>query len=339
MFGSNMLMFIVGFAWGTAGASNCSGRGSRYLEDVALGLPATCECDQCYTGAACEDEVSSCIVDVTTVELTAFGEWFLQAPVARDAQCSIGSGYHPGYLATPSYLAPRDGAAHAEPRARMSSLLNATIRGLHQEVGNVPLSVARDYQLVIGAGAMQLLTAAVWALSDTAPDTPLVARAPYWGEFKAIAQVLAPRVQWAEAANVSADGVVEIVTTPNNPDGGISSPLLPGSQQIFDLVYDWPMFANVSKVRELLQRAQPQVVIFSLSKMSGYAATRFGWALVKSPLVAERMGHYIFVQGQGTGVESQYRAARLLRTIWQAGHNYIGHNYIGRDFIGHNHVQ
>ena len=42
---------------------------------------------------------------------------------------------------------------------------------------------------------------------------------------------------------------------------------------------------------------------------------RFGWALIKDRTVAAALDHYLFLHGQGPGVEAQYRAARILDAI------------------------
>ena len=75
----------------------CSGHGMQYPEDVALGLPAACECYQCYGGSTCTELMDNCTVDVTTVELTAFGAWFGAKP--NETSCSLTPLYHQEYLA------------------------------------------------------------------------------------------------------------------------------------------------------------------------------------------------------------------------------------------------
>ena len=61
--------------------------------------------------------------------------------------------------------------------------------------------------------------------------------------------------------------------------------------------------------------SKPPIIIFSLSKLTGYAASRFGWAFVRDRDVAQAMDSYIFINGQGSSVEAQYRAIRILQTI------------------------
>ena len=60
-------------------------------------------------------------------------------------------------------------------------------------------------------------------------------------------------------------------------------------------------------------------MIFSLSKVAGYAATRFGWALVKNKTVAALMGKYLsFTTGGGPSAESQIRAANVIRAMYMS---------------------
>ena len=81
---------------------------------------------------------------------------------------------------------------------------------------------------------------------------------------------------------------------------------------IHDLVYDWPGTGGGGAA---LGGGAVEVAIFSLSKLAGYAATRVGWAFVKDPAVAAAMRHYIFINGQGAGVEARYRATRVLQAV------------------------
>ena len=96
----------------------------------------------------------------------------------------------------------------------------------------------------------------------------------------------------------------------------ICAPKFETSLEIFDYVYNWPSFRNFSHaVDKKSSSRKPQIIIFSLSKLTGYAASRVGWAFVADRNVAQAMDSYIFVNGQGAGVEAQYRAIRILQNL------------------------
>ena len=56
--------------------------------------------------------------------------------------------------------------------------------------------------------------------------------------------------RWASDAGE----IIEIITSPNNPDGRINVPTTTTTKTIYDSVYDWPSFlAQVIAVRKTLQ--------------------------------------------------------------------------------------
>ena len=200
-------------------------------------------------------------------------------------------------------------------RDRISNKLNATICELHRKVGNV--AGLEERFLVVGAGAMQVLSASIHALCDAERNAscPLYTKRPFWGEIEDLANVQAPRIRWMKSTNdlwaSDAGEIIEIITSPNNPDGRINVPTTTTTKTIYDSVYDWPSFPSPGDSSE----KDPAIQVFSLSKLAGYAASRVGWALIKDKAVAEAVESYIFLNGQGAGVEAQYRAARVLKAI------------------------
>ena len=65
-------------------------------------------------------------------------------------------------------------------------------------------------------------------------------------------------------------------------------------------------------------------MVFSLSKLSGMASSRLGWALVRDPDVAARMGAYIYATTIAPSAESQLRALLALRSILRQPALYFG---------------
>lgn len=77
--------------------------------------------------------------------------------------------------------------------------------------------------------------------------------------------------QWANASLSSADGFIEFVTSPNNPDTRLCKPVLGGSAAaIVDHAYYWPHFTHIPAPSD------EDVMMFTMSKLSGHAGSRFG---------------------------------------------------------------
>lgn len=66
--------------------------------------------------------------------------------------------------------------------------------------------------------------------------------------------------------------VIEIVTSPNNPDGKLKRAVLegPNIKSIHDYAYYWPHFTPIT------HPADEDVSLFSLTKTTGHAGSRFG---------------------------------------------------------------
>lgn len=66
--------------------------------------------------------------------------------------------------------------------------------------------------------------------------------------------------------------MVEFVTAPNNPDGQLNKPILKGPfvKTIYDHAYFWPHFTPIPAPTD------EDLMIFSISKLTGHAGSRFG---------------------------------------------------------------
>lgn len=194
----------------------------------------------------------------------------------------------------------------------VTRMLNSTIRALHTAVGNVD---PREYTLVIGSGGVQLIDAAFYALTqgpNANRSMHVFAQAPAYPHFQQTAG-LNPLTQWVadpKAAGVSPVDLIEVVTSPNNPDGKPTVPRYPAAAQVTDYVYRWPHYAPATAGAR-----SDALMIFSHSKLTGFAASRIGWALVRDPAVAATMSKYMFLQSTAPAVEAQLRAIRSLRAI------------------------
>lgn len=64
--------------------------------------------------------------------------------------------------------------------------------------------------------------------------------------------------------------IIEFVTSPDNPDGLLKKAVLEGAKAINDHAYFWPHYTAIPAP------ADEDVMLFTLSKLTGHAGSRFG---------------------------------------------------------------
>ncbi|XP_062193819.1 tryptophan aminotransferase-related protein 2-like [Phragmites australis] len=186
------------------------------------------------------------------------------------------------------------------------------VRRLHRLVGN---AVVDGYHVLVGTGSTQLFMAALYALSPAGADEPMsvVSTAPYYSSYPAVTDFLQSGLfRWAGDANsFKGDTYIELVCSPNNPDGSIREAVLASvtGKTVHDLAYYWPQYTPISK------RAGHDIMLFTVSKSTGHAGTRIGWALVKDRGIAQKMTKFIELNTIGVSKDSQLRAAKVLRAV------------------------
>lgn len=113
----------------------------------------------------------------------------------------------------------------------------------------------------------------------------------------------------------AAQPVIEMVTSPNNPDGLSRSPQVAPSTHtstVMDYAYYWPHFVAIGAPVAPPNRT---VGLFTLSKLTGHASTRIGWALTPDADVAAAMRRLVEVSTLGVPRESKRRATVLLEHV------------------------
>ncbi|CAO2199191.1 unnamed protein product [Urochloa humidicola] len=191
------------------------------------------------------------------------------------------------------------------------------VRRLHRLVGNAAVD---GYHVLVGTGSTQLFMAALYALSPPAATRAepmsVVSTAPYYSSYPAVTDFLQSGLfRWAGDANsFKGDTYIELVCSPNNPDGTIREAVLSSKSGIavHDLAYYWPQYTPITK------RADHDIMLFTVSKSTGHAGTRIGWALVKDRDVAKKMTKFIELNTIGVSKDSQLRAAKVLRAVSDA---------------------
>ncbi|XP_029130280.1 tryptophan aminotransferase-related protein 4 isoform X2 [Cajanus cajan] len=272
---------------------SCSGHGRAFLDGLVLHGKPVCECNMCYGGSDCSQLLPHCMVDADSGDPT-FLEPFWMKNAARSAV--VVAGWH-----RMSYEFS-DGSLISEE-------LKAHIRSVHASVGN---AITDGKYIIIGAGATHLLNAAVHALSSNASSS-----SPTKVVYKEQTEFFKSEdykfngdtSMWKNDSSKSS--FIELVTSPNNPDGHLKKAVLQGQyvKTIHDLAYYCPHFTPI------LAPADEDLMIFTLSKLTGHAGSRFGWAIIKDEGVYRRMLTYMDLSTYGVSRETQLRVLKLLKVV------------------------
>ena len=154
----------------------------------------------------------------------------------------------------------------------------------------------------------------------TSAPAAVWAKAPYYSEYAGPANYFQTRLfEWQEGTappTPSGDRpVIEMVTSPNNPDGALRTAEVSPSEHtytVYDHAYYWPHFTpTATPVTEHLT-SNRSVALFTLSKLTGHASTRIGWAVCRCPEVARLMREFVKLNTMHVPRESQLRAAAVL---------------------------
>lgn len=289
-------------------SQSCGPHGVPNDELVIAGLPPACVCYDCYSGSSCQDLDEDCMAGDKSAIVSMNAPWFVRQ---RATPMRVGLGTGMPYRGSDIWVHPgtrTDG---------LSQLLNSRLRRLHALCDNVPGGHGAYRHLLIGAGAAQLLSAALHAQIRGRTGCVATAAAPYWGPLEQRVVPSGSAATWMPRFNRSllagSSCVVEFVVRPNNPDGAPAAAPgpLPAAALIHDLVYNWPAYGPV----ELSSRDAPvDVSIFTASKILGHASSRFGWAFVRDESTARRMYDYIWANGR-CSTDAQLRHAQTLGLV------------------------
>ncbi|KAJ0709211.1 putative transaminase [Helianthus annuus] len=191
--------------------------------------------------------------------------------------------------------------------------LVSAITALHRTVGN---AVTEGRHIVVGTGSSQLYQAALYALSPVDGPGPMnvVSAAPFYSSYPLMTDYLKSGLhKWAGDAYKfnKEEPYIELVTSPNNPDGFTRQDAVKGDKGILihDLAYYWPQYTPI------LSPADYDIMLFTVSKSTGHAGSRIGWAVVKDREIAKKMTTFIEINTIGVSKESQIRAAKILQAV------------------------
>lgn len=277
---------------------HCSGQGHFEYEGVNAGQ---CRCYSCFTGSTCSELTSDCTVNFDHGDPKMFEMYWSSNQNAVSTVLLGGDRM--------SYFSYTDGICwFLEPS------LAAEIKLMHKMVGN---AVTDGYHIVVGTGSSQLISAALYALSSSADQRPVdvVSAAPFYSSYPPMTDLLKSQLhQWAGDAlsykPETQNMYIELVTSPGNPDGMPHYPVVNGTGPvIYDLAYYWPHYTPI------IFAANYEIMLFTISKSTGHAGTRIGWALVRDAELAKRMTKYIELSTIGVSKDSQFRASQILKAI------------------------
>ncbi|XP_054822968.1 L-tryptophan--pyruvate aminotransferase 1-like [Prosopis cineraria] len=199
----------------------------------------------------------------------------------------------------------------------MKPELRDVIKRLHALVGNAE---TQDGHIVIGNGSTQLFHASLFALSSSS-NSPnpinVVAASPYYSGYPDETDIVCSSLyKWSGDAKVydKNEEYIEIVTSPNNPDGSLRRPVVNKKlgregKLIHDLAYYWPHYTPIT------HKANHDLMLFTFSKCTGHSGSRIGWAIVKDMDIAKKMTRYIVMNSIGVSKESQTRAAKIMEVL------------------------
>ncbi|CAL5384293.1 unnamed protein product [Camellia sinensis] len=283
-------------------AVSCSGHGRAYLDGLLVDGYPVCECHNCFGGPDCSVLSPDCPADADGGDPLFLEPFWIQHAASS---AILVAGWH-----RMSYT--------FDGKTTISKELEKSIRRVHSVAKN---AITDGRYIVFGVGSTQLLNAAVYALSPENSSSPakVVAATPSFPlyeiqteffrsvdfKFQGDANLWKNR---SMDANVS---MIEFVTSPNNPDCQLNKAVLegPSVKTIHDRAYYWPHFTAIPAP------ADDDLMIFTISKLTGHAGSRFGWALVKDETVYQRMLQYIQTSELGVSRDTQLRTAKLLKVV------------------------
>ena len=277
---------------------DCNGNG---IFDVT---EAECNCFDCAFGSKCEKvmvDSDQCISEAGFGHPTMFEKYWQG---------------HGTPLAIPlsDHLAYTLGTSH---------VLEKLIRELHEKVGNLNVS---GKHIVIGSGSTSLIHPAILALlkAHGRKSGSLFARRPFYAGYQFFAEECTEidffHYETRELApDLKGAGTIEMITSPNNPDGHARMIESQGAK-IVDHAYFWPTFTSIDRQPSY---GKDTIALFTLSKLTGHASTRIGWAVTDDIEKAKEMRKWIFAKHLDVPREPQLKAISVLDHLVHNHHQFF----------------
>lgn len=172
--------------------------------------------------------------------------------------------------------------------------LKKRIKEIHKKIGNADV---RNKHIVVAAGASQIILALMNVLRESSIQfDSAYAIPPHFSRFPVFANYA--KLDWKPG-----DKSILLVSNPNNPDNIIRDT---SEAVILDACYNWPQYTDQVK------KYDHPIVVFSLSKATGHASTRIGWAVIRDKELAKKLEHHIEVTTGGLSIDAQVKAEKVL---------------------------
>jgi len=200
----------------------------------------------------------------------------------------------------------------------LGGALNQEIRKLHRSYGNY--NTTGKY-LVVSNGANVLMNAFISVVSKIRGGAKqnFFANTPYYFFYPDKCNVV--NCNFSSSTNLDPAMVVEAVTEPNNPDGFSRDRFYTTNPYWFnDLVYYWPHLGGFGYN---MQMKNSDVALFSLTKLSGHASCRFGWAFVKDLQLAQAMSSWLLSVLALSSSTSGAFAVQVFKELNQNGNQFF----------------
>lgn len=185
------------------------------------------------------------------------------------------------------------------------SILKSKIKQLHNKIKNAQ---TKNRHIVVAAGASQILLGLFHVLREEGYGCTAYAEPPHFSRFPVLANFAV--VDWLKTSSG-----ITIITNPNNPDGNVTEYK---TATILDLCYNWPQYTDP------INYDHP-IMVFSLSKTSGHANTRIGWALIKDKTIAKKLERYIELSTGGLSIDAQVKAEKIITTQLKTKNTVFAH--------------
>ena len=292
----------------------CSNNGF-YYEDIN-----GCACFTCFTGTNCSILSPNCSIDDTHGNPKLFEYfWRYNTSLTTSNPIYYRSPYQYGNVMPYEYISNTSTTNLSNPyNGKLLPLLSYQIIQLHKLFNNIKNIDSKN--IVIGHGATQLISATEWACKQINGSNHInqhiyvYAKPPYFADFGTdFVDIGINDLSFSSSNDLDSKNVIEWVTYPNNPDGSFNSPRYTNSLcTVYDNVYLWPSVTNYTIAQTPIDT---KLSLFSMSKFTGHAGTRFGWALVDDINLAMKMDEFIHNIDTSVSIDSQYRVYKILQYI------------------------
>lgn len=186
--------------------------------------------------------------------------------------------------------------------------LENVIRLFHSHHGH---TINAETKIVTGSGSTQVMLGLIYAFATCIDKMKIWEQTPCYSLHKNLVGLLGQ--EWM--TSLTKQGTItqpniEFVTSPNNPDGGIRTPISAAPIILWDAAYAWPWYGfTLMKLLAQMKKACSKrlcIPIFSFSKSLGLAGERVGYALIPPsvqkafPSLLDSYTYYINTSTLGT---------------------------------------